>query len=50
MKDPMFLAEARKSNLNLDPLSGGELEKTVAKLFNLNPSVVAKLKEVLAAK
>ena len=48
-KDPEFLADAKKSRMDLDPLSGEELERTVARLFKLSPSVLAKLKEVLGA-
>ena len=50
MKDPEFLEDAKKSKLDVDPINGDELEKTVHGLFKLNPSVVAKLKEALAAK
>ena len=50
MKDGEFLAEAEKSKLDVEPLSGEELERTVAGLFKLSPSVVAKLKEALEAK
>lgn len=46
-KDPEFLADARKSKLDLDPVTGEELERTVAGLFKLNPGVVSKLKELL---
>jgi len=47
MKDREFLADAKKSRLDVDPLAGEEMEKTVAGFFKLNPSLVAKLKEVL---
>jgi tripartite-type tricarboxylate transporter receptor subunit TctC len=47
MKDPEFIADTKKSKLGLEPLSGEDLEKTVARLFKLNPSVVARLKDVL---
>jgi tripartite-type tricarboxylate transporter receptor subunit TctC len=50
MKDPEFLEDAKKSKLDVDPINGDELEKTVHGLFKLNPSVVAKLKEALSAK
>jgi tripartite-type tricarboxylate transporter receptor subunit TctC len=50
MKDPEFLTDAEKSQLAIDPMSGEELEKTVAKLLKLEPALVAKLKEVLAVK
>ena len=50
VKDPEFLEDAKKSKLDVDPMTGEELEKTVHGLFKLNPAVVAKLKEALEAK
>jgi len=50
MKDREFLADAEKSKLDIEPLSGEELERTVAGLFKLSPVIVAKLKEALEAK
>jgi tripartite-type tricarboxylate transporter receptor subunit TctC len=47
LKDPAFLAEAEKSKLEVDPITGEELEKIVAGLFKTNPQILAKLKEVL---
>lgn len=47
MNDPEFVADAKKSRLGVDPLTGEELEKTVASLFKLDPSIVARLAEVL---
>jgi tripartite-type tricarboxylate transporter receptor subunit TctC len=47
MKDSAFLAEAEKSSLDIDPLSGDEMEKIVAGLFKLEPSLVARLKDAL---
>jgi tripartite-type tricarboxylate transporter receptor subunit TctC len=47
MKDPEFIAEAAKSKLDLSPLSGEELEKTVLGIFKAEPTVVAKLKDIL---
>lgn len=49
MKDPTFLAEAQKSNLYIDPVTGEDFEKTVARLFTVSPGVLAKLKEILVA-
>jgi len=46
-KDPSFVAEAKKSNLEVDPVSGEELETLVKGVFRLDPSLVAKLKDVL---
>lgn len=47
LKDKGFVAEAEKSKLGLDPVSGAELEKTVAGIFKLNPALVPKLNETL---
>jgi hypothetical protein len=47
IRDPEFLADAEKSRLDIDPLSGEELARIVSGLVNLSPSMVAKLKEVL---
>ena len=47
MKDPAFLADAKKSRLGVDPLSGEELDGMVKSLLNLSPSVVGKLKAAL---
>lgn len=47
MKDPEFLAEAKKTKLDIDPITGEELEKTVMGLFRLSPDLVAKLVEVI---
>jgi tripartite-type tricarboxylate transporter receptor subunit TctC len=50
LKDPAFLEEAKKSKLALDPVSGVELKSKVASLFDLSPSLKAKLKALLATK
>jgi tripartite-type tricarboxylate transporter receptor subunit TctC len=47
LKDPAFLAEAEKSKLDVDPITGENLEKIVAGLYKINPATLAKLKEVL---
>jgi tripartite-type tricarboxylate transporter receptor subunit TctC len=47
MKDPEFLAEAKKSRLDIDPETGEEVEKTIAGLVKLSPAHAQKLKEIL---
>lgn len=47
IKDPGFLAETTKANLDLDPVTGEEIEKIVAEFFNLDQAVISKLKEIL---
>jgi len=50
LKDPAFQEEAKKSKLDIDPLTGEETERIVAGLFKLDPALVAKLSEALAVK
>jgi len=47
LKDPEFLSAAEKSRLSIDPVSGEEVKKIVSGLFELPPSLVARLKETL---
>jgi tripartite-type tricarboxylate transporter receptor subunit TctC len=47
LKDPEFLTEAQKTKLDVEPMSGEELERTVRGLFKLEPAFVAKLKDIL---
>ena len=46
-KDPEFLADAQKARLNMDPLSGEELGKVVARTYKLEKPIVEHLKEIL---
>jgi tripartite-type tricarboxylate transporter receptor subunit TctC len=47
VKDPDFLGDAGKANLEIAPASGEEIEQSIQTLFKTPPAVVAKLKEVL---
>jgi hypothetical protein len=47
MKDGDFLAEAVKSKLDIDPVSGEDVEKIVSGLFKLDSAIVARMSEVL---
>ena len=46
--DAEFLADAEKSNLDLSPLSGEELEKNIHALLKASPSLLAKLKQIVS--
>ncbi len=50
VKDPELLAEAKKSSLDVEPMSGEELEGIVNGLFKLEPALIAKWKDILASK
>jgi tripartite-type tricarboxylate transporter receptor subunit TctC len=47
MKDPDFLADANKAKLDINPLDGAELEKNVKEVFNLDPKLIPRAKEIL---
>jgi tripartite-type tricarboxylate transporter receptor subunit TctC len=47
MKDPEFLADAKKANLDINPMDGAELEQNVKEILKLDPALVVKLKEIL---
>jgi tripartite-type tricarboxylate transporter receptor subunit TctC len=50
MKDPLFLAEAAKSNTDINPSTGEESQKFAAMIANTPPSVLAKAKMILDVK
>jgi tripartite-type tricarboxylate transporter receptor subunit TctC len=50
LKDKAFLAEAEKAKLEVDPLTGAEVEKTVGELFALDEGLKSKLNAILSAK
>ena len=50
MKDPEFLAEMKKSKLEINPLTGAEMDAIVKKLFQMDAKTVAKIRDVLVPK
>lgn len=47
LEDKDFLAEAAKAKLDVDPVSGEEVEKIVSGLFKLDSATIAKMAEIL---
>ncbi len=47
MRDPEFLAEAKKAKLEIDPRSGEEVESLIARYFSLEASLIGKLRQIL---
>jgi hypothetical protein len=45
-ENPEFLADKKKYQLNIDPVSPEEAEKTAARFFKLDTALVAKLREI----
>ena len=50
LRDQEFLADAKRSKLDIEPVAGEELEKVVQDLYKIDPPMLARLKEVLLAK
>jgi tripartite-type tricarboxylate transporter receptor subunit TctC len=50
LTDPDFIAEAKKANLDINPLSGNEVKKIVDDLFKLTPATRSKLAGILTPK
>ena len=50
LRDPELVAEAKKAQLEVNPIDGPTTAKTFAGLYELNPALVAKLKELLVPK
>ena len=50
LTDSEFVAETKKINLDINPLSGEEVKKIVDGLFKLSPAMLSQLANMLAAK
>jgi hypothetical protein len=50
LKDPQLLAEAEKAKLEIDPVDGPGIEKMVNGLYEIEPAIVNRVKQILAAK
>ena len=50
MRDPEFLAEAKKSRLEIAPIDGVATGKALAGLYKLDPAIISRLKEILLPK
>jgi len=49
-RDRELVAEANKAQLEVEPIDGPTTAKTFAGLYDLNPALVAKLKDILIPK
>lgn len=47
LSDPNFVAEAKKSRLEVDPITGADLEKLIGGLFKLDAALLTRLKETI---
>ena len=49
-KDPAFIVEAKKMNLDVDPMSGEDLQALVRRVYETPPEVAERAKAATAAK
>jgi hypothetical protein len=50
LKDSQFLAEAEKAKLEIDPVDGPGIEKMVNGLYEIEPAIVNRVKQILESK
>jgi hypothetical protein len=50
MKDSQLLAEAEKAKLEIDPIDGAGIEKMVNGLYEIEPAIVNRVKQLLQSK
>ena len=46
-KEPEFIADVKKARLDINPITGEDLEKIIARTYALEKPLVEKLKEIL---
>lgn len=46
MKDPKFIADAKKEKLTLSPMTGGQVEKRLREIYAVSPEVVAEARRI----
>ena len=50
LKDPQLVAEAEKAKLAIDPIDGPGIEKMVNGLYEIEPGIVSRVKQILESK
>jgi hypothetical protein len=50
LKDPQVVAEAEKAKLEIDPIDGPGIEKMVNGLYEIEPAIVNRVKQLLESK
>jgi tripartite-type tricarboxylate transporter receptor subunit TctC len=49
VKDPAFLAEAKKLDVDIDPVTFQELDKLIADLYATPPAIIKRMQDILAS-
>jgi tripartite-type tricarboxylate transporter receptor subunit TctC len=47
MKDPEFVADAKKAGLEVSPITGAEIDRLLAGIYALSPELIEKAKQVM---
>ena len=47
MKDPQFIADAKKTQIDVSPMTGEEVEQFIARLSSAPPAVVERVKQAV---
>jgi tripartite-type tricarboxylate transporter receptor subunit TctC len=47
MKDPAFLADAKKTKMDVDPMTGEDMQKLIKDIYTTKPALVARVKAAL---
>jgi tripartite-type tricarboxylate transporter receptor subunit TctC len=50
MKDPAFITDAEKAQLDVNPVAGEELQKLVAEIYKTPPEIAKQAAQLLAPK
>jgi tripartite-type tricarboxylate transporter receptor subunit TctC len=50
LKDPQLVAEAEKAKLEIDPIDGPGIEKMVKGLYEIEPAIINRVKQLLESK
>jgi hypothetical protein len=45
MKDPQFLADAEKTQIDINPITGAEVEAFIARVAAASPAVIERAKQ-----
>ena len=47
MKDPQFIADAKKTQIDISPMTGEEVEQFIARLSSASPAIVERVKQAV---
>ena len=48
MKDPQFVADAAKTQIDISPMTGAEVEAFIARVSTASPAIIERAKQAFA--